>query len=103
MLDNCGNYSIITTSAMKKNIVFIELLVSIFKSSAIKMFILRQVLLVLNIKAVLTAVIIGSNDGLTLPDPAAAVGCPFIRHIFFIRIMNKFGLLFEYSNIYFTE
>jgi hypothetical protein len=24
-------------------------------------------------------------------------GCPFIRH-FFIRIMNNFGLLFEYSN-----
>jgi hypothetical protein len=27
-----------------------------------------------------------------------AVGCPFIRHIFFIRIMNIFDLLFEYSN-----
>jgi hypothetical protein len=26
------------------------------------------------------------------------VGCPFIRHIFFIRIMNNFGLLFEFSN-----
>jgi hypothetical protein len=26
------------------------------------------------------------------------VGCPFIRHIFFIRIMNIFDLLFEYSN-----
>jgi hypothetical protein len=26
------------------------------------------------------------------------LGCPFIRHIFFIRIMNIFDLLFEYSN-----
>jgi hypothetical protein len=26
------------------------------------------------------------------------LGCPFIRDIFFIRIMNNFGLLFEYSN-----
>jgi hypothetical protein len=26
------------------------------------------------------------------------VGCPFIRHIFFIRIMNIFDLFFEYSN-----
>jgi hypothetical protein len=26
------------------------------------------------------------------------VGCPFIRHIFFIRIMNNFGLLFILLN-----
>jgi hypothetical protein len=26
------------------------------------------------------------------------LGCPFIRHILFIRIMNIFDLLFEYSN-----
>jgi hypothetical protein len=26
------------------------------------------------------------------------LGCPFIRHIIFIRIMNIFDLLFEYSN-----
>jgi hypothetical protein len=29
---------------------------------------------------------------------ATLLGCPFIRHIFFIRIMNIFDLLFEYSN-----
>jgi hypothetical protein len=34
--------------------------------------------------------------------PVSPLGCPFIRHIFFIRIMNNFGLLFEYSNINFT-
>jgi hypothetical protein len=26
----------------------------------------------------------------------STLGYPFIRHIFFIRIMNNFGLLFEY-------
>jgi hypothetical protein len=29
---------------------------------------------------------------------SCSLGCPFIRHIFFIRIMNIFDLLFEYSN-----
>jgi hypothetical protein len=28
----------------------------------------------------------------------SSLGCPFIRHIFFILIMNIFDLLFEYSN-----
>jgi hypothetical protein len=27
-----------------------------------------------------------------------SLGCPFIRHICVIQIMNNFGLLFEYSN-----
>jgi hypothetical protein len=35
-----------------------------------------------------------TNPNLSWP----ALGCPFIRHIFFIRIMNIFDLLFEYSN-----
>jgi hypothetical protein len=33
-----------------------------------------------------------------LHDAGIVLGCPFIRHIFFIRIMNIFDLLFEYSN-----
>jgi hypothetical protein len=33
-----------------------------------------------------------------LSEESSEVGCPFIRHIFLIRIMNIFDLLFEYTN-----